>query len=602
MFTLSLILLFASTAAFAQENLPNSTGKKQPLKQTEQIVVTGTYAPVPLNEVDRSVTSLEINQSPTQYRNALDVLYSDSSVDVRQRASGMEGILSIRGSSAGQTLILVDGLRLNDEQTSNNNLDLPFPFSSLQRIEVLKGSGSTLYGSDAVGGAVNFITGVPAASEIKFSAAGGNYGTNQQNGSIAFVSPKKSEQLTFTRELSTGFMPDRDYRTMAFGSESILDSAAGQTHVLLGLSDRPFGAAQFYGDYPAWERTKGWFAGATQELGSKTQAAFGYRRHTDLFDLFRYDPAIYENNHITNSWQAALRRHEPVTSNTGIFYGAEGYRDSIVSNNLGRHQRDRGAVYADFDARALRRFSLSAGAREELFTGGDSQFSPSVSGGYWLNTRIKFRASISSAFRLPTYTDLYYSDPANKGNPNLKPESAWNYEGGTQINFGRQIFDLAVFQRREKDDIDYVRANATGVWQAENIDKLNFTGVETSLRLRIGEAQQLNISYTGLHGAQTTSNAEQSKYTFEHPVHSGILAWQGELPQGITTRLRLNVIDRYRSDPYPVLELAVEHSFGYVKPFLELTNLTNTGYEEIPGVRMQGRAILAGIQIRIIRK
>lgn len=591
-----LLLLLASVTVYAQQNQPGNAGAGQIPKQTEQVIVTGTYTPVPLDEMDRSVTGIEVNHSVTQFRNPMDVLDSDSSVDVRQRASGIQGDLSIRGSSFGQTLVLVNGLRLNDEQTAHNNLDLPFPFPALQRVEILKGSGSTLYGSDALGGTVNFLTGTPVTSEIRFSLAGGNFGTNQENASIALVDHNKSEMLTFARELSSGFMPDRDYRSLAFGSESILTSALGSTHILLGLSDRPFGAAQFYGNYPSWERTKGWFAGATQDVGKRTQAAFGYRRHTDLFDLFRSNPSIYENNHVSESWQAALRRHEPVTANTGIYYGAEAYRDSIDSSNLGHHQRDRGAFYADFDARALRRFSLSAGAREEIFTGGDSQFSPSISGGYWITDRIKLRSSISSAFRLPTYTDLYYSDPANQGNPNLKPESAWNYEGGTQINFGQETFDLAVFHRREKDDIDYVRSNPSSVWQAENIDRLNFTGVEAALRLRIGHSQRLDLSYTGLHGAQNALNNEQSKYTFSHPVHSGALTWWGQLPEQIATRLRMNVIDRYQSDPYPVIEFSVERSFGHIKPFLQLTNATNTGYEEISGVRMQGRAVLTGLE------
>ncbi len=80
------------------------------------------------------------------------------SLDVQQRAPGTSADLSIRGSTFEETLILVNGLRLNDAQTGHNNLDIPFPFESVQRIEVLKGAGSTLYGSDAMGGAVNFIT------------------------------------------------------------------------------------------------------------------------------------------------------------------------------------------------------------------------------------------------------------------------------------------------------------------------------------------------------------------------------------------------------------------------------------------------------------
>lgn len=591
----SSLLLLAATSLWGQQS-------SSPLKHTEDVLVTGSYAPIPLEEADRSVSSIELNQSVTQYRNAMDVLSSDASVNLRQRAPGIQGDLSIRGSSFGQTLVMVNGLRLNDAQTAHNNLDLPFPFASLQKVEILKGSGSTLYGSDALGGAVNFLTGIPEASEIRFSLAGGNYGTNQQNAAITWVTKKVSEQLSFSRELSTGFQPDRDYRSLAFGSETILNSGLGNTHVLGGMSDRPFGADQFYGNYPSWERTKGWFAGVTQDLNRKTQAALGYRRHSDLFNLYRFSPQIYQNNHVTESWQTALRRHDSLSSNTSLYYGLEGYRDSIDSSNLGHHQRDRGALYLDLDNRAYRRFSFSAGFREEYFTGGATQFSPSVSGGYWMTERLKLRGSITHAFRLPTYTDLYYSDPANKGNANLKPEKAWNYEGGAQLNLKRSTLDLAFFHRREQNDIDYVRSLSTSPWQAENIDKLRFTGVEVMLRLPFSHSQRFDVSYTGIHGAQEALHGQQSKYVFEHPTHSAAITWQGKMPGELVSRLRLSVIDRYQRDPYPLVEFALEKNFPIVKPFLQITNATNTGYQEISAVRMPGRAILAGIEFRKFRK
>ena len=93
--------------------------------------------------------------------------------------------------------------------------------------------------------------------------------------------------------------------------------------------------------------------------------------------------------------------------------------DSIDSNNLGQHQRTRGSAFVSLDVRALKRFSFSVGAREEYFAtgpgGGQAVFSPSASAGYWLTTRLRLHGSVSHAFRLPSYTDLYYHDPGNVG-------------------------------------------------------------------------------------------------------------------------------------------------------------------------------------------
>ena len=211
-----------------------------------------------------------------------DLLKLDSSVDLRQRApNGLQGDLSIRGGGFGQTLILLDGLRLNDVQSGHHNLDIPAPLEAISSIEILKGSGSTLYGSDAVGGVVNFITRAPESSEIRLRGAVGNFGTNQQRADLSYAASRWSEQLTFSRDFSTGFIPNRDYRNLSLASRTSLTTGLGTTAITLANNDRPFGAEQFYGNYNSWERTRTWFASARQSLGRKTDAAFAYRRHTD---------------------------------------------------------------------------------------------------------------------------------------------------------------------------------------------------------------------------------------------------------------------------------------------------------------------------------
>ena len=297
-------LAVCAGTAFAQQN---SNPAPKPQAHQETVIVTGTYEPAPLQASDRTVDVIDTGESPLLFRNWADALRLDPSIDLQQRAPGTQADLSIRGSSFGQTLVLVDGIRVNDAQSGHHNLDLSIPFESVEKIEVLHGSGSTLYGADAVGGAVNFITAPPIRSEVRVGAAAGNYGSNSQNGSVALLGSDWSEQLAFTRDLSSGFMPDRDYRNFAASSESRFKSALWNGDLLLGLSDRPFGANQFYGNFNSWERTKGWFLAASQQIASSTQLVFSYRRHTDEFILLRDHPEVYENNHITESWQGAIR-------------------------------------------------------------------------------------------------------------------------------------------------------------------------------------------------------------------------------------------------------------------------------------------------------
>jgi iron complex outermembrane receptor protein len=563
------------------------------------LIVTGTYEPVPLEEADRSVRSLDLRGLRLVSNTFADLLRLESSLDLRQRApNGVQGDLSIRGSTFGQTLVLLDGLRLNDVQSGHHNLDIPVPLEAVARIEVLKGSGSTLYGSDAVGGVVNVITRRPESSELRLWAAAGNWGTNQQRGVLTFVQPRVTQQFSFSRDFSTGFMPNRDYRNMSLASTTSLASRLGYSEVTLAHNDRPFGAEDFYGNFSSWERTKGWFAALRQDLGSRTEAAVAFRRHTDLFVLHRYRPEVYTNRHAVESWQATLRRSDPLTANARLHYGAEGIRDAIVSNNLGRHDRARGAAYIAFDARALRRFSFNAGVRNEVYGSFNSELSPSVSGGFWILPALRLRASVSRAFRLPTYTDLYYVDPANAGSPDLRPERAWNYESGLDWNNGGRLRGgVTVFHRRERDGIDYVRRSPAEIWRARNFQRLEFTGVEAGVTARLRDRHRLELQYTGLHGAQTALEGFQSKYAFNYPVHSGLFSWQTTLPGDIVTRARVGALERIQRDPYGVVDLYAARTRGNVRPFVHVTNLTDTWYEEIVGVPMPGRGFIAGVEL-----
>jgi outer membrane cobalamin receptor len=599
------VFLALLNCAAAQQSQANKQGSSTPASATaapqqQTVIVTGTYEPAPLQESDRDVVVLDqLSQSDLLFRNWADVLRLDASVDLRQRQPGVQGDLSIRGSTVGQTLVLVDGLRVNDAQSEHHNLDLPIPFESIKRIELLHGSGSTFYGSDAVGGAVNFITAAPVATQITLGAGAGNFGTNTEFGSASYLANKWSEQIAFTRDFSTGFMPDRDYRTFAASSETRFATSLGSSDILLGLSDRPFGANEFYGDFNSWERTKGWFAGLSQQLGANTQFDLGYRRHTDQFILLRDMPQVYENNHVTESWQAALRKRHGFTPNDHLYYGLEFFRDSIDSNNLGHHARDRGALYVAFDARAIRRLSLSIGGREEAFSQGHPVFSPNIAAGYALSSRWRLRGSIAHAYRLPTYTDLYYSDPANIGNPNLRPETAWSYEGGLEYTASSRLAGTAtLFHSRQHEVIDYARSSPTSIYQAVNIQNLRFTGLELLARLRVGESQQLDIGYTTIYGEQDSLVGLQSKYALNYPVNQATLGWMGTAPGELRLRTRIGVTDRYASGgPYPLIEVAATRQFHWLEPYAQVTNVTNTGYVEIPGVRMPGRAFVAGLQL-----
>jgi iron complex outermembrane receptor protein len=425
----------------------------------------------------------------------------------------------------------------------------------------------------------------------------GSFGSNQQHLIGDFGGLKWSQELSVARDFSEGFTYDRDYRNLSLGSLSTLKSKLGATSLLFAYSDRPYGANQFYGPYPSWERIKTWFASVHQNLGDKTEANFAYRRHTDLFVLFRYSPAIYLNRHLLDDWQGSLRRHDNLPHHAVLSYGAEGLSESISSTNLGIHSRTRGSAYAVYDIRFARRFSLSAGIREEVYGSRQTATSPSVSGAAWLNSRLKLRASASRAFRLPTFTELYYSDPANLGNPNLKSESATSYEAGMDAYVSRKVHAaVTVFQRRDTNDIDYVKAPGDTVWVATNFDKLHFTGVEASADYTPVAGQTIGVAFTALHGLSANDSLLISRYTFNYPVESAVVQWHGSIGSRLIARTRIGIVNRLQHYPYTVWDASAGYAMGHVRPYLQLTNITNADYQEVVAVAMPSRGIAGGIE------
>jgi len=605
--TTTLITMLGCALSLSGQNTDNT--KKDLPHPAETMVVVGTARPVPLGESTASVTILPLVQDSLQMQSFEDRLRDDASVQLQQRGGGGgQADVVLRGGSFEQTLVLVNGFRVNDAQAAHHNLDLPLPMEAMDSIQVLHGAGSTLHGADALSGVIDFLTAAPSCDELRLRAGMGSYGVNEESLLASLARREISSRLTAARDFSTGFIADRDYRNESAALENWLASRPGITDLLLAISDRAYGANGFYGSYNSQERTKAWFAALRQELGTRDVASFGYRRHSDEFILLRNNPGYYENNHTDSSWQASLRHTLPLRQSSALLFGLESEGDSIHSSNLGNHARNRGAGYADLDLHpAKSRWSLSAGAREELYSGGlNSSFAPHLAGAIRLPHAVKLRASGGYGFRLPTYTDLYYKDPATKGNANLKPESAWSGEGGTDWAVSPKLsFSISGFYSRQHQTIDYARASSTDPWQAINLNGLRFAGVESRATWTPTRKERVEIAWTQLAGTQAPLHGLTSRYALNYPVTNLHGAWTITPGKKILLSNSVALVRVYQQPgstawnaaPYAVWNVAASRDAGRFRPYLRMSNLSNTGYEEISGVRMQGRAFTGGVSI-----
>ena len=188
-YSLLLAICACTIAAQTPDSNQNSNSSQGLPVKKETVIVTGTWQPIPLTESDRSVEVYPLRNPFLLFGSLTDAMQLDSSVQVQGRApNGVQGDLSIRGGSFGQTLVLLDGIRLSDAQSAHHNLDIPAPLDAVDRIEILRGSGSTLYGSDAVAGVVNVVTRPVDASntpELILRAGYGSFGTNEESGTAS---------------------------------------------------------------------------------------------------------------------------------------------------------------------------------------------------------------------------------------------------------------------------------------------------------------------------------------------------------------------------------------------------------------------------------
>ncbi len=368
---LPLLSLAAGLAALAQAP-PQAPAPAR----RDVVVVTGTWEPVPLEEADRAVNSLPAREQSLLFVNAMDLLQLDPSLDLRRRApAGVQSDLSIRGATFGQTLVLLNGRRMNDPQSGHHSLDIPLPFDAVQAVEVLRGAGSTLYGSDALGGAVNFIPVRPESWQARLRLAGGSFGTQQQFASVSGILGRVAQHLAVSRDFSTGFMPNRDYRSLAASSHTQARTRYGSTGIDLELRRQALRRAEFLWRLP--------FLGAHEDVvrraASEHQRALGGGPELpaalgSFLPVPRQPAALPEP-----SRGRRLSRLAAPARRAGRFgHAVHGRRGLHGSHRVFQSRRafeGAGAAYAALDVQALRRFSLSLGMRSESYRGAFDQVS-----------------------------------------------------------------------------------------------------------------------------------------------------------------------------------------------------------------------------------
>ncbi len=579
--------------------LPGGTAQAQD-QLNQEVVVTASAYPVPFGNLSRTVkviTRDEIQRLPI--RTIADVLRLASSVDLRARAPfGIQTDLSIRGANFSQVVVLLDGLRINDSQTAHHNADFPVPLDMVERIEILFGPGSSLYGADAFGGAINVITRKKEAGSIGRLAVG-EHGLVDGAFTTSAVAGKLTETISASAARSSGFAFDRDFRTLGISSRTTFGK---ESSVLFSHVNKEFGAAGFYGNAPSREWTNQTWVSLDQPLYSRDRhrAAFQafYRTHGDhfLWDVQR--PGFFENRHRTHAAGAKARLGWTVSDNWSITVGADAGTDWIDSSNLGRHAFGCLSGFGEVQITLGKSATLYPGLRVDHYTNFGSTANPSLSGSWWVSSNVRLRSAAGRAFRVPSFTELYYVDPNHQAFARLRPEKSWTAELAADLAINSAcLASLTVFSRWDQDLIDWTRARSEDKWTTSNIRRLDTRGIELGWEYRFAPSTTIETHYTYL-SSQPGVITYLSKYAMDYARHSWTTAASVPLPFAFRYGQRTDFRRRHDGREYWILDGRVSREFRGWTWHVGCDNFLDSHYQEVLGVDMPGRWCHTGIEVR----
>ena len=582
---------------------------QQDTTDLKEVVVSTTKLEIPFSKNFRTVKIISsdyIKNSPAS--NVSDLLQEITGIDVRRRGvSGVQGDLYIRGGGFDQTLLLVDGMKMDDAQTGHHTLNMILPLYLIERIEVIKGPAARIFGQNAFNGAINIVTKdvTGEKKQIDLSLKEISYGSFEQKNISAvtkIITNKAKSLISFSNNTSDGYRHNTDYKRNNYFVKTSFNLKSSPVDFIASFTENKFGANGFYASPSAteqYEETQASLLGVSTTINSEKlsiKPRLYWRRGQDEYIYIRDNPSVYRNLHKTNKVSAELSGS--YFSNSGVTgFGIDLSTVNISSNNLGEHDRTTVNLFVDHTFKLFdEKLVLSPGIAVSYFSDMSFHSFPGIDLGYNINSNFKLYSNIGKTFRVPTYTDLYYSDRTTIGNENLNPESATSTELGFKYNTSNFKISGAFFNRKAKNIIDYVKENENDLWNAVNIGSLKTTGFELDFRYNFQNQNYLNLGYTNIKDNNYVTNINFSKYSLNSLKHH------------FTSKLNLNYIrnvnhsfvykyaERSDKSNYNVLDSKIMYKKGL---FIYVNNILDEVYSETNLVPMPGTSFLVGISVGI---
>ena len=581
-------------------------GIAQQVQSLDSVTIESTRIDLPFKENSRTIsiiTAEVIEDSPAT--NLAELLQQEAGIDIRRQGIyGMQADLYIRGGSFDQTLLLIDGIKVEDPQTGHHTLNIALPLEVIKRIEIIKGPAARIFGQNAFTGAINIVTKTNGDLKNNVGFQLGSYNQQHATATLGKSLDKASVMGHASINSSEGYRYNTDFQNQNYFLKSSFNTKTTPIDVIATFSERKFGGNQFYAidAKEQYEETQSSLVGISTIIKRgdlKISPQLYWKRNQDMYLYIRNNPSEYRNLHISN--KVGIQINSSYSSSIGVTgFGIDVAKVKMNSNRLGNRERWMGNFFLEHRFSLLdNKLDVTPGVAVNYFSEFDFNAFPGIDLGYHINDSFRVYANAGYTYRVPTYNDLYYVGRQDIGNENLVPERAISEEIGLKY-FGNKLTASVAFFNRDSDNlIDYTKENEDDKWQSNNLKRLNSNGIEAQLSspFKLGQyTQSLSLGYTYLNEDLGTVKSNFSKYIINSLNQQLTANIKTQFSKNFSQSVVYKFADRANGENYSVVDVQLKLMINTLELTLTGNNIFNASYIETGIVPMPKGNVLVGLR------